>query len=75
MVIALYASQAEHTRASIGIKPEEHDLLSVPSVLEESASLYEHCVRALDRGRRLIGNALRRSDTVYRLVARLKATR
>jgi cyclic beta-1,2-glucan synthetase len=29
---------------------EEHDFLSVPAVSSETASLYEHCVRALQRG-------------------------
>jgi cellobiose phosphorylase len=32
------------------LEPEEHDLYSVPRVSTESASLYEHCLRALDAG-------------------------
>jgi cellobiose phosphorylase len=33
-----------------GLKPGEDDLYSVPPVSAESASLYEHCVRALQAG-------------------------
>jgi cyclic beta-1,2-glucan synthetase len=32
------------------LEPKEHDVLSVPAVSNEIASLYEHCARALDRG-------------------------
>jgi len=31
------------------LKPEEHEVYMQPSVSAESASVYEHCVRALDR--------------------------
>ena len=32
------------------LRPDEDDLFASPKISEESASLYEHCVRALDRG-------------------------
>jgi cellobiose phosphorylase len=32
------------------LEPEEHDIYSVPRVASESASLYEHCLRAIDAG-------------------------
>jgi cyclic beta-1,2-glucan synthetase len=32
------------------LRPDEHDQLGVPSVSEAHATLYEHCLRALDRG-------------------------
>jgi cyclic beta-1,2-glucan synthetase len=32
------------------LKPDEHDVLSVPAISSETASIYDHCLRALDRG-------------------------
>jgi cyclic beta-1,2-glucan synthetase len=31
------------------LKPEEHDRYSVPAVSEETACIYDHCVRAIER--------------------------